>query len=110
MNGQSLVVEMTPYEITDQESQLFDEMDVPIEFNCKIQTCLEKLRAKGTNLFSLLGTMYAKQPIKMRPKYARKLKKGSNNYAFVIDGQVHLFKAGKGLVKTLNSMDVFVTK
>lgn len=110
INGQNSVVEMTPYEVTDEEAEMFEEMGVPEELYCKIQTCPEKLRARGTNLFSLIGTNLIKKNIKMRPRYARKLKSGSKIYAFVVKDQVSFFKVGKGFVRKMNSMDVFVTK
>ena len=93
--GAASIIEMTPYEVTEQDEQIFEDLGLPDAFNCKIETCPEKFKASGMNLFSLSG-----KSIKMRPKHLNKLKSDSSLYGIIQGNTLAIYKKGKGLIKS----------
>ena len=100
------MIDLHPYEFTEAEQELLDDLGAPDSFDCQIRTCPTKFKASDMNLFALKITDMKRVKIKMRPKHVRRLKKNKNLYAFVENGTMSLYRKGTGLITTLDGIRV----
>ena len=70
------MIDLHPYEFTEAEQELLDDLGASDSFDCQIRTCPTKFKASDMNLFALktgLPEGYADAGIKCRSKTRKKI-------------------------------------
>ena len=104
---QTQEIKMRPYDVSHVEEEIFENLDLPAEWNCRIETCPEKIfKANRINLFGLDETTHNSLNLKLPTRIVRRMTSNTDVYGFIHNGTLKIYKIGKGLVKEVEGIRV----
>lgn len=100
-------IKMRPHNVSYNEEEIFENLGLPAEWNCRIETCPEEIfKTNKMNLFALHDAKESSLNLKLATRIVKRMNANSDVYGFIQNGTLKIYKIGKGLVKEVEGIRV----